>query len=935
MKHSPFAFFRKHQRIGMVIVTVMAMFAFVFMDSMGKGGSGSSARAGQVVVNVKGGNLTDAQLQELRMQRRVVNDFVAEVIKEISFADTENKRPEQQVSQIIRSNLFGIEWPGYTDSDATLVWGQVMRLEARRLGLVVTDPMIDSFIKRITEHKLKAEQFRSVLKGLGLREKMLYDMLREELLARNAFLITQPRIDPTPEQYWHYYRQMKVRQNLEVAALPVSEFAKSIKDPTDRELEAFFNQHKNRFPEQGPDYATPGFRQSSKVLVQYLTSTYEEIEKTIPPITDQEVTDFYEKKKDVLYREIEKPADKPAGEQDPLNPDIAPDGTGKPATSEGAGAPKDTPAKDAPAKEEPAKDAPTKDAATTEKKPEEKPAEKTEEKPAADKPADEKPAEPKEEPKAEEKKPEDKKPVENKPEEKKEETSCAVQPGGDQTVAPVVLQEEPAKDAPAADQKPEEKPAEKPAPAAPATEEKPAAEEKPAESKPADAQPAEAKPAAPKAEAAKPADPKATEGAPAKEGPMKDGAVKEGAAKDPAAKDGPAFEEVPVKYQPLTATLKENIREELLKNKTDEAIRKKGEEAVKLLDGRNLKYNLPVSISGNTAYVDFNEDGVVDAGEPTVESKEPLNAETAEKIPAEVTAELKLKVMKLAAADLQAVGKKLGMKFSSTGLITDKEITDTPGLGKVAELSEDFQSNGTGSIINVLFGKEQLYNPEVGKVPVEEDLYVYWKADAVKTHIPKFTDAGIKEAVLKAWKMEQAYPLAVKRGEELAKQAGQQKLEVAFKDQTVNNDKGGMPLTVHETGDFSWMSPGIPSPQAMDTPSPVLSTVNFVEDADEEFMQVACDELAVGESGVAPNRNHSVVYVLRVINREPKAGEETERMRETYMKERLFEMNFMQFRLNSVYSHIASRDYMRLSYNWMEGLKKKYQISFTNEELNY
>ncbi len=45
-------------------------------------------------------------------------------------------------------------------------------------------------------------------------------MMREELLARNAWLITRPINDHTPEQYWHYYKQMKVRQNLEVAALP-------------------------------------------------------------------------------------------------------------------------------------------------------------------------------------------------------------------------------------------------------------------------------------------------------------------------------------------------------------------------------------------------------------------------------------------------------------------------------------------------------------------------------------------------------------------------------------------------------------------------------------------------------------------------------------------------------------------------------------------
>lgn len=869
MKHSPFAFFRKHQRVGMVILTVMAMFAFVFMDSLTKGGGGGT-HTSKVAVKIKGGNLTDVALYNLKIQRGVINDFIARVIVAISTAEEENKRSDQQINQAVRMNQFGIEWPGEPESDANVIWGHIMRLEAGRLGLVVTDPMIDSHIKRMTENKLTAEQFRSTLRSMDLREKQLYDMFRDELLARNAWLITRPMIDHTPEHYWHYYRQMKVRQNLEVAALPVSEFAKSIKDPSDAVLTAFFDQHKNRFAGQGPDYATPGFRQPNKAAVQYLTASYEDIEKTVPAITDAEVTEYYEKNKNSLYREFEKPST--TSENDPLNPELAPERPAEPAQPEDA---------------KPAEKAPT------EKPAEKSPTETSEVKPGEEKPVDKKPEE--------EKKPE----VEKKPGEevKESEKPCQDESTTEKSETTTKAEDKAESDKPAAEK-----------PAADKSDTEKAAPAKSENDKPA-SKPAETKPAETKSTDAKATDTKTTD------------------ANAPAGTEGKPEAE-PIRYQPLTETLKENIREQLLVTRTTEAIKKKGAEAVKMLDGRNLKYNLPPSVNGNVAYIDFNENGEMDSDEPFVESKTKLNPEETDKIPAEVTTELKNKILKLAAADLQAVGKKLGMKYSSIDLLSAKEIDEMPGLGKVIDEGDNpFQPNGAGRILNVLFGREQLFSAELGQDSEEKDLYVYWKSDFVKSHIPKLDEPGIKKLVVDAWKQQQAYPAAAKRAEELAKLVGPQKLEVALKGQTVDNSKDGLPVLVHETADFSWMTPATPSPNMWETQPPTLSTVAFVKDADEEFMQVACEDLGIGESGFAPNRDHSIVYVMRVINREPKPGEETERMRETFMKERLF--GIIPGVLPSAYSHIASQDDVKLAYNWMEGLRKMYDVSFTDEEMNF
>ena len=881
MKHSPFAFFRKYQRVGMVALTVMAMFSFVFLDSLtGRGGGGGSSQADQIAVKIRGGDLTASQLSEMRVKRSAINDFIVRLLVAVHSADQKDKQQnDQQLNQRVRMNQFGIEWPGEPESDHNLVWGHLMRREAKRLGQVVTDPMVTSHITRMTENKLTPEQFRDALASTGMREKQVYDLLRDELLARNAWMITRPMIDHTPEQYWEYYRRIKVSQNLEVAALPVSEFAKLITDPGDAVLTPFFNAHRQRFAGQGPDYSTPGFRQPYKVRVQYLTANYDDVEKTIPTVTDKDVTEYYEKNKSSLYVAIEKP-EAPVGENDPLNPELAPENPAAPALPENAAPDVEAPAKstDSPA----------------EKKPQEK--DPAPEKPAAEKPAEEKPA-------AE-------KPAEEKPAEEKK-----------------------SEEKPAAEGKSEKSCEDEPAAVKNAT-----AEEKPKTDKPAATKSADPKPAEPKAAAEQPAAKPVTPQPAADEKPAADKPEAEKTSGDKPATDAPDLEQpkaVPVKYQPLNDELKDNIREELLRQRTQEALKKASTEALQILDDRKLRFNMPVSVLDQKAYIDFDEDGELDKDEPFVDSQTKLDPDASDKIPPEITTELKLKVIGIAANDMKSVGQKWGMKYSATELVSAKEIDEMPGLGKVIDEGDNpFQPGGAGRILNVLFGKEQLFSAEMGKDSETQDVFVYWKTEQVKSHVPTFTDPGIRSLVLSAWKLQQAYPAATKRATELVKlAANKQKLEVAMKGQNVTPDKSGLPVLVHETADFSWMTPATPSPNMWETQPPSLSSIAFVENADEEFMHVACDELGIGESGFAPNRDHSIVYVIRVINREPKPGEETTRLRETFMKERLF--GIIPGVIPSAYSHIASQDDVKLAYDWMEGLKLKYHVSFTDEEKNF
>ena len=56
-------------------------------------------------------------------------------------------------------------------------------------------------------------------------------------------------------------------------------------------------------------------------------------------------------------------------------------------------------------------------------------------------------------------------------------------------------------------------------------------------------------------------------------------------------------------------------------------------------------------------------------------------------------------------------------------------------------------------------------------VSLADDFYLFWKTEETKDRIPKLDDPGVRERVLRTWKMLRARPLAVKAAEALAAEA--------------------------------------------------------------------------------------------------------------------------------------------------------------------
>ncbi|MCH9653195.1 MAG: SurA N-terminal domain-containing protein, partial [Planctomycetes bacterium] len=328
---SPLELFRKKQKVLMVPLTILAMFAFIVMDQLkpeqippilgmlvfgplfwylgkdrGKGtqfavfgiiigffvGYMYMPRQGAAtVVTSTAGNIDIREYNVLVKNRQIANQFVNRTY----YASLPEE--EQERAQPPRGALFG--FGRNTEDDIILEF--LFRKEAEKMNLVVSDETVTQYISRYTNNKLSKNAFQKTCQQMRLTEGQIYDILRDQIQARLAFQMLRPEVSLTPDQYWNFYKKFNVREELELVALPVKAFEDEVTAPTEMEKKVFFENYKSVFRnEKGP--GSPGLRQPQKVQVEYLLVDFEETEKLVPPVTDAEIKTFYEDNKERLYK---------------------------------------------------------------------------------------------------------------------------------------------------------------------------------------------------------------------------------------------------------------------------------------------------------------------------------------------------------------------------------------------------------------------------------------------------------------------------------------------------------------------------------------------------------------------------------------------------------------------------------------------------------
>lgn len=283
---SPFAKFRKNQKKWMAFLGVACMVSFVFGGITCSGGG--VPQAGQIVVSTTQGNFTEAALSQLVQARNNANRFMAMAYQATGIDP-----------RFVPREIFG------PPSEEVVLINSLIADRAEKMGVRITDTVVNDFIRQQTEGKLSDTQIRYILKELNVSGHQLYSSLRRELAAQELLQRFTSAVAVTPpSQRWDYYLRLHQRANVEVLPIEVASFASQVPDPSASEMEEFFAEHKNTT--QSPFSSEPGFAQPPRIAIESVKADfqkfYDEAEKSV---TDEDIKKYYDEHLDEFpYMEI-------------------------------------------------------------------------------------------------------------------------------------------------------------------------------------------------------------------------------------------------------------------------------------------------------------------------------------------------------------------------------------------------------------------------------------------------------------------------------------------------------------------------------------------------------------------------------------------------------------------------------------------------------
>ena len=891
----------------MVVVTVLSMISFLFLDDFGRGKGPTSPLGGALII----GCLCAAAMCIVGYTRQKTTEFgiggflIGCIVGYIGFGAIPQNKPlvrtsvgnlnrqdfEQMARKRQRANYFLQEVARRTESGSSSSFGgiddqsllnyRVHSADAQKMGIRISDEGVNEFLKQISRGRLTAEDFKESLRESRLGESELFDTLKGELSAQLAIQLMEPPaftatappglaqyvqnreplryMQATPQQLWESFQMLNLKQSLQAVAIPVQEFVSEVGEPSVTELDNLFKQFSNR---RWIDEAQPGFVQLPRVKLAYLTADFEKFERRVDPSSD-EIRDYYEKNKD-RYRA-------PAAKEStaPQLPDgekvIEPETKTKPEAQPVAPA-SETP--EAPATPQDGDEKPAEPAATPEEKaatPEPKTPEPKTPEPKTPEPKTPEPKTP--EPKTPEPKSESEpksetdqteKPGDKLDSEPKSESGC----GADETEIPksALAEEVKVEEKPAAEVTPEPTPEKEPTPAK--------VEE------PITTEPAPAAPAAAAAEEVKgPAEPPATE-----------------AEKTPA----PPLSQSPVslpepKFRELDEDLRLEIRETLMRER---AFFDMAAALDKAFDAM-----LPWGLDYDTS-----------TDEDQKEEK----------------------------------AKAVAEKMKQYAITHQLEYVETPEWEYEALVAEPIgmavEEQGRTNVANEVMMRGErgepripLYAPRRADLRNRRGSFAYWKITDIPAKIPSLDEEPVREKVVKAWKFDQARRLAENRAISLVDKTKKEgsNLAATISGESATGRKTDPALSVIETPEFTWLS----TPQSVPSgpQDPMITDIPLIAKASNDFMKKVFEDLKEGDIGVAANGDRSIYYIVKVVGRElvkEDGGVARQEKQRRFLAERFSGLYPI---IKSPYESLAQLPQRVIDQTWRQNFMKRLDIDWDDE----
>ncbi len=278
----------------------MTMISFIFLGILLQLFDGSGEGGQQIEVFGKSrrfGTIDSQTISVLHDNRQKLMDFYATLHQRLTVSAVPDSSDEAAAQARTAALNFLSQLANSYSRRATpqqLADNLLLAQYAQSQGIQVTQNDIVMFLTQLTGGMMTDAIFSEVLQVVGLNEKRLEYLISQDLLAsrmRQSFEISVSGI--TPATQWDWFQRMNRQVTAEVAAVPVDRFVDSVGEPTEGQLQAFFDKHKAQ--PWDPTSADSGFVMPNKMAFQYVKAVPSKA--MLDSVTDADIEKYYEANK--------------------------------------------------------------------------------------------------------------------------------------------------------------------------------------------------------------------------------------------------------------------------------------------------------------------------------------------------------------------------------------------------------------------------------------------------------------------------------------------------------------------------------------------------------------------------------------------------------------------------------------------------------------
>jgi len=274
-------FLRKNSRTLILVFMSLLLVAFLVpqtIQGIGQARQGAKAEVGKAY----GRAVTTEDLERLRNEWRVISGL----------SPFDQSLPTEELI-----NLY-------------LLWE-----EAERAGIRVGREEVKKWLgeRRVPDATLQRIQQRT-----SYRYNRIYDVIGKWLAANRLAALQARGVCTSLPRQEIAYRDTTQKADVRISAINTRAFVHMVPEPTEEELQAFFEECKGRVSEHTEQGFQFGYRDPDRVQIEYLTVNPEKIKRSIT-ITGLQVKHFFEDHPQ-RYQKPDPSASKPTGGRPPMVP---------------------------------------------------------------------------------------------------------------------------------------------------------------------------------------------------------------------------------------------------------------------------------------------------------------------------------------------------------------------------------------------------------------------------------------------------------------------------------------------------------------------------------------------------------------------------------------------------------------------------------------